>query len=96
MDGLLFFLLPSCPHCKLAKLLITEVIAQHPEYASIQITEIDESKQVAFANRFAYYYVPSFYFDGVKLHEGHAEKADIERVFAAAAQGVNQLKQSYP
>ena len=34
---------------------------------------------------FDYYYVPCYYVDGVKVHEGHAERADVEAVFRAAA-----------
>ena len=29
--------------------------------------------------------VPCYYVDGVKVHEGHAERADVEAVFRAAA-----------
>lgn len=39
----------------------------------------------AYADTFDYYYVPCYYVDGVKVHEGHAERADVEAVFRAAA-----------
>ena len=31
---------------------------------------IEESEQPALADTFDYYYVPTFYVDGVKVHEG--------------------------
>ena len=33
---------------------------------------------------FDYYYVPCYYVGGEKVHEGHAERADVEAVFRAA------------
>ena len=46
---------------------------------------IEESERPDVADAFDYYYVPTFYVDGVKVHEGHAERADVEAVFRAAA-----------
>ena len=45
---------------------------------------IDEKKQPDVAAKYDYYYVPTFFVDGEKVHEGHAEKADVEKVFKAA------------
>lgn len=46
---------------------------------------VDEAAEPAYADTFDYYYVPCYYVDGVKVHEGHAERADVEAVFRAAA-----------
>ena len=87
MKELLFFMLPGCPHCNLARRLISEVM-RDKGYDDITVKEIDERKNAAYAEKFDYYLVPSFYLDGVKLHEGHAERGDIERVLDAAHRAV--------
>ena len=46
---------------------------------------VDEAAEPAYADNFDYYSVPCYYVDGVKVHEGHAERADVEAVFRAAA-----------
>ena len=47
---------------------------------------IDEGREPALAEQYDYYYVPTFYVGGEKVHEGHAEKADVERVLRLAAE----------
>ena len=46
---------------------------------------VDEDREADYAAQFDYYYVPCYYVDGVKVHEGHAEKEDVAAVFQAAA-----------
>lgn len=45
---------------------------------------IEESRQRDYARQFGYYYVPCFYVDGVKIHEGAADKNDIIKVLESA------------
>ena len=84
MKELLFFYLPSCPHCQLAIRFIDELKQENPGYAAIPLTMIDESRERARADSYDYWYVPCFYLGSDKLHEGHAEKSDIRRVLDAA------------
>ena len=79
------FLLNNCPHCKLALRLQEELLAEHPAWRDIPLRIVDEAAEPAYADTFDYYYVPCYYVDGVKVHEGHAERADVEAVFRAAA-----------
>ncbi|MBR4875520.1 MAG: prolipoprotein diacylglyceryl transferase [Clostridia bacterium] len=81
MKELTLFMLPRCPHCKLAFKFQEELMAEHPEYQNIKITMIDEAKEAALAEQYDYYYVPSYFVGKEKLFEGHAEKADVEAVF---------------
>ncbi|MBQ5760466.1 MAG: prolipoprotein diacylglyceryl transferase [Clostridia bacterium] len=81
MKELTLFMLPRCPHCKLAIKFQEELMAEHPEYQNIKITMIDEAKEAALAEQYDYYYVPSYFVGKEKLFEGHAEKADVEAVF---------------
>ena len=48
---------------------------------------VDESREAALADTYDYYYVPTYYVGGKKVHEGHAEKCDVEKVFRLAAEG---------
>jgi glutaredoxin len=78
------FMFASCPHCKLAIKCIDDLKAAHPEYAGVPFEMIDERKQPDVAEKYDYYYVPTFYVGEEKVHEGHAEMADVEKVFQAA------------
>lgn len=78
------FKLAACPHCKLALRYMEELTEAHPEWGKIPVTFVDEGKEPELADQYDYYFVPTYYVGGVKVHEGHAEKADVERVFRAA------------
>ncbi len=84
MKEITLFMLPNCPHCKLAFKLQDELRAERPEFSELNIKMIDESIEKELAGTFDYYYVPCYYIDGEKVHEGHAEKEDVEAVFAKA------------
>ena len=84
MKKITMFMFASCPHCKLALKCIDDLKAEHPEYASVPFEMIDERKQPDVAEKYDYYYVPTFYVGEEKVHEGHAEMADVEKVFQAA------------
>ena len=87
MKDILLFYLPGCPHCKLALRFQEELLAEHPEWKDIPFKMVDEAKEAALADTYDYYYVPTYYVDGKKVHEGHAEKHDVEKVFRLAAEG---------
>ena len=86
MKKIQLFKLTYCPHCVLALRFQEELLAEHPEWRDIPVQVIDEAKESALANTYDYYYVPTYYVDGKKVHEGHAEREDIERVFCLAAE----------
>ena len=92
MKEITLFLLNNCPHCKLALRLQEELLAEHPAWKDIPFQMVHRARRAgagaaapAYADTFDYYYVPCYYVDGVKVHEGHAERADVEAVFRAAA-----------
>lgn len=84
MKEITMFTLKNCPHCLLAKRLIKGLRDGDARYAAIQITEIDEREQPALADSYDYWLVPSFFIGREKLHEGHAEYADVKAVLDAA------------
>lgn len=63
-------ILKNCIHCKRAMLMIEKLKLEHPEYAEIIFDVIDETEHPEIAKQFSYYYVPSFFWQGEKLHEG--------------------------
>ncbi|WP_041140224.1 glutaredoxin family protein [Beduini massiliensis] len=73
------FYLKNCPYCKQAIRWMNELKAD-PKYADIQIKMIEESEEAAYADAHDYYYVPTFFIDDVKVHEGAATKEQIEEV----------------
>ncbi|GHV54898.1 hypothetical protein FACS1894216_15850 [Synergistales bacterium] len=87
MKEIKFFMMETCPHCKRAVVIMDALFAAHPEYKSIPLERIDETKQPDYAAKFDYYYVPTFYADGEKLHEGVPSEEAIESVFKAAYAG---------
>ncbi len=84
MKKITMFMFPSCPHCRLALKCVDELRAARPEYAAVPFETIDERERPEVAEKYDYYYVPTFYVGEEKLHEGHAEMADVEKVFRAA------------
>lgn len=84
MKPVLMFTMESCPHCKRAHLWMEELQQEHPEYANLEITIIDETIHPEIARNYDYYYVPTYFVDKVKIHEGVPTKEAIRNVFAAA------------
>ena len=44
----------------------------------------EESEQPDVADAFDYYYVPTFYVDGVKVHEGGIYPEEVEKILRSA------------
>ena len=84
MQAILMFEMAGCPHGRLAHKLMDELLEEHPGWKDIPVRVVDERREAALADSYDYYYVPSYYVNGKKVHEGHAEKADVEAVYRAA------------
>lgn len=78
------FYLENCPYCKKAVKLEDELILSYPEFKKAVIRRVDEKLNPAFADKFNYYYVPTYYVDGKKIHEGDLELDDVKKVFEKA------------
>ncbi len=85
MKKVKMFYMENCPHCRKAFKLIDEIKAKDPKYSNVEIEYIEETKEVQIANAHDYYYVPTFYVDDVKLHEGVPTEEKIEKVFQEAS-----------
>lgn len=77
-------ILASCPHCRRAFQLMEELKAAHPDYAGVSIEVIEEDKHPEIADALDYYYVPTFFVGGRKVHEGVPSREAIAAVFEEA------------
>ena len=84
MKPITYFYLKECPFCKKAFRYIEELKREHPELQTVEIDTVEESEQPEIANRYDYYYVPTFYVDGKKVHEGGIFKEEMEAVLRKA------------
>lgn len=86
MKPVIMFVTEWCPYCKRALGWMENIKKQNPEYAGIEIKIIDEELHPDIAKQYTYYYVPTYYVDGVKVHEGVASKNIINGIFEKAFQ----------
>ncbi|MEM1484243.1 thioredoxin family protein [Oscillospiraceae bacterium PP1C4] len=77
-------ILETCPYCKQAFQMIEELKSKHPEYQAVKIEVIEESKEPDKIKGYQYWYVPTFFVDGEKIHEGVPTLEKVERVFLEA------------
>ena len=84
MKKIIMFILKSCPYCREALRFMEKLAAEDPRYAALDIEIIDERERPDIADAYDYYYVPTYYVGGKKLHEGAATIEAVRRVFDAA------------
>lgn len=80
MKAIKLFYQERCPFCKRALQYLNELKEEHPEFQPIQIEMIEETRSPEIADRYDYYYVPTFYLDEVKEHEGGINKEQVEAI----------------
>ncbi|MBQ2008078.1 MAG: thioredoxin [Alistipes sp.] len=84
MKEVKLFYLRECPFCKKAFRYIQQAKEKYPELAQVEIELIEESEQVEVANSYDYYYVPTFYVAGEKVHEGGIFPDEVEQILRQA------------
>ena len=84
MKRVKLFYLKNCPFCKKALRYIEELKAEHADLAAVDIEMLEESELPDVADKFDYYYVPTFYVDGIKEHEGGIYPEEVERILRKA------------
>ncbi len=84
MRELIYFRQSYCPYCKQANNYLDELKKENPKYCRIPINIIDEAKKPRIAKQYDYWYVPCFFMDNTKLHEGVATKENIRAVLDKA------------
>lgn len=84
MKKVQLFYFEACPYCQAAQRYIAELCRERPELARVEIERIDEKKRPDVAEQYDYWHVPTFYVEGVKVHEGACDKATVARVLESA------------
>lgn len=74
------FFFESCPYCKQVFQWMAELKYQNPELEQVAVEAIDERLHPDYPAPGYYYYVPTFFVDGKKVHEGAATKEIVEKV----------------
>lgn len=87
MKKVTVFYQPMCPFCKNAFKFIKELTAENEAFKNIEWELIDELKEPEFADKFDYYYVPTFYFEGEKIHEGGIFKNEVKALMQSVIDG---------
>ena len=94
MKPVTLFYQPRCPFCKKALAYLEELQRKEP-YSKVQIKMIDELAEPELADRYDYYYVPTFYVGDKKVHEGGIFPEEVEAVLRMAREepaGENESK----
>ena len=87
MKQVILFIIKSCPYCIMANKFMKQIFKENPQFKDVPLRIVDENEQKAIADQYNYYYVPTYYVDGVKMHEGVPTKEKVEAVFKAAYAG---------
>lgn len=74
----------GCPYCRAAMNYLQELTTEYPELAAVELEKIDEHVYPEIADKYDYWYVPTFYVDGKKVHEGACSKKIVEAVLRSA------------
>lgn len=77
-------MMESCPYCRQALKMMEQLREKDPRYRAVEVEMIDELRHPDIANRYDYYYVPTYYVDGKKLHEGVPTISAVQHVFEEA------------
>ena len=84
MKKVILFHFASCPYCRATEGWINELTQEYPELAAVDIERVDEKLHPEIAEKYPYWYVPTFFVNGEKVHEGACSKAIVERVLRSA------------
>jgi len=87
MKKITMFTMEGCPYCRKALGYMEQLYNSDERYRDIPIEKIDEKKYPEIADKYDYYYVPTYYVGEEKVHEGEAGLEDVKRVFDEALNG---------
>jgi len=84
MKKITMFYMKTCPYCIAAIKWMNDLMKKDEKYRELSITMVDEKAHPEIADKYDYYYVPTYYVGDEKLHEGAASLEKIKAVFDAA------------
>jgi glutaredoxin len=85
MNTIMMLITSWCPYCKKAASWIEEIKKENPKYADVKVKIVDEELEPSLAKQYDYYYVPTYFVNGVKIHEGATSKNQLIDAFEAAS-----------
>ena len=83
MGKITMFIRKDCPYCMRALAIQKNLMAKE-RYRDIEVEVIDEREQAVLADRYDYYYVPSYFLGEEKLHEGAVDEVTIQTILERA------------
>ncbi|KOF56503.1 glutaredoxin [Clostridium sp. DMHC 10] len=84
MKPVTMFITSWCPYCKQAMSIMDSLKSKNPKYQDIDVKIIDEELEPEISKKYDYYYVPTYYVDDIKVHEGVPSKDIVKKVFEKA------------
>ena len=84
MKDVLMMILPDCPYCHQAMRMMEALRSEDARYAAVKVRVVNEQEGTALAESLDYYYVPTYFVGGQKLHEWVPTLEAVRRVFDAA------------
>jgi glutaredoxin len=84
MVKLTIYYLKYCGFCRQALNDLDAILEKHPEYREIPLELVDESVERERARKQDYFYVPTFYIDNRKVHEGAVKHDQVESILREA------------
>ena len=86
MKKVLLFHLNDCPYCHYAKRALKELVQENSAYGTIEVQWIEENRHSELASQYFYYYVPTIFYNDVKLYEAHPSESysDVKEHIRAA------------
>ena len=76
MKKLKIFIQKQCPYCRAALQYLAK-LQEAPRYQAIEVELVDELQEKEYANSYDYFYVPSFYYQETKIHEGAIDNQQL-------------------
>ncbi len=84
MHTVKMFVTSWCPYCRKAYGMMDELRNEDSRYKDIEVNIIDEELDQETAKKYDYYYVPTYFVDEEKVHEGVPTKEIVKDVFEKA------------
>ena len=84
MKNVKLFYQKNCPYCRKAMGYIADLKTKYSELGGVDIEMIEENESPEITDQYDYFYVPTFYVDDVKVHEGEITADEVEEILRRA------------
>lgn len=84
MKKVLMMIQETCPYCRQALQMMETLKKENPDFEAVEVRIVDENRDKALADSLDYWYVPTYFVDGKKVHEGVPTIEKVKRVYEEA------------